>query len=145
MKHKIKKWTKRYLPAEIAGTLSALILPSIVFLFSRNTILSAFLATWGENIGFYAVMIISQIRSTKRKKGRYRFKEFRKDIRNMLLEFGPAEIFDSFIIRPGAMYFSIALFGNLQIGIVAGKIIADIIFYLITIASYQARKKYLKD
>ena len=51
--------------------------------------------------------------------------------------FGFAEYLDSFVIRPSA--------GNVALGLVLGKLIADVTFYVPTIFFYELRKKYIKN
>jgi pilus assembly protein TadC len=58
-------------------------------------------------------------------------------LRDLVLEFGPAEALDSLLLRPALMYAGILLAPNLALGVVAGKIAADICFYLPTILSYE--------
>jgi len=61
----------------------------------------------------------------------------------MVIEFGPAEILDSYLIRPLALYLCPLIIGQQIIGLIIGKYLADIIFYLPTITAYELRKKYL--
>lgn len=149
MKRKIKIWIKRYLPAEIFGTLFAIICPTIASLASSNFLIIAFAGAWGENIGFYGTMIVQEVAQTRRKyrelNKKYGWMAFVKNIRNIFLEFGAAETIDSLLVRPTTMYFGISFFSNLQFGIFIGKIIADLIFYIPAIISYELRKKYLID
>lgn len=149
MKNKIKTWLQRYLLAEIIGTLSAILLPTAVFLFTKNPVVIAFTGAWGENIGFYLTMIIKEMIQTnikyKELNRHYSYIAFAKDIRNIFLEFGLAETADSLFVRPATMYLSINFFSNLQIGIFIGKIMADILFYIPTVISYELRKKHLVD
>lgn len=149
MKQKLLTWLKRYLPAEILGTASAVGFPTIVALFSSNNILIAYVGTWGENLGFYGTMIVQEVLQTHKRyheSGRhYGWRAFAKDLRNIFLEFGVAESLDSLLVRPGLMYLSLAFFDNLQIGILAGKILADVVFYIPTAISFELRRKYLGD
>ena len=149
MKHKIKIWGQRYLLAEIIGTLCAIIIPTVVSLFSKNILIIALAGTWGENMGYYGVMIIREISQTIKKykelHKQYGYLAFVKNIRNIFLEFGVAETIDSLFVRPTTMYLSINIFQNIQLGILMGKIMADVIFYIPTIISYELRKKHLKD
>jgi hypothetical protein len=136
-------------PAEIIGTLSAIIFPTIISLFSDNLLLIAFVGTWGENIGFYGVMISQEITQTRRKykkyNKKYSGKAFTRDIRNIFLEFGLSESLDSLFLRPAMMYMGLSIFKNFQIGILVGKILADTVFYVPAIISYEFKKKYLLD
>ena len=149
MKSKIKKWVKRYLPAEIFGTLGAIIFPTAISFFSENILLIALAGTWGENIGFYGTMIFQEVSESIAKHRQlnknYGFLSFGKDIRNIFLEFGLAETADSLFVRPAIMFFTLSVIDNLQLGIFTGKIIADVIFYIPTVISYELRKKHLID
>ncbi len=148
LKDKLKNWIRRYLPAEILGTLFAVLLPSAFALVATdNKILIAFVGAWGENIGFYGTMIVQEILESLKKcratNKKYNYIAFAKDIRNIFLEFGAAETADSLFVRPATMYFGMGLFGNLQLGVLVGKIMADFIFYIPTVISYELRKKHL--
>ena len=63
----------------------------------------------------------------------------------VVIEFGPGEYLDTFIVRPFAMWFFPYIIGSLAIGIFLGKIVADIIFYIPTIIMYEIRKKNFDD
>ena len=63
----------------------------------------------------------------------------------MVLEFGTAEFLDSFVIRPFTMYIFPLLTHNLVLGLLVGKFVADIIFYIPTIIAYELRVKFGKD
>lgn len=108
---------------------------------THNAIGTALGGTWGENIAYYSFIIFRDFKRRPRKN----FSEFWKISRNLLIEFGPAEFLDSFFIRPTAMYFFPKLLNNIALGLVAGKLSADFIFYIPTILGYEFRKKYFKD
>lgn len=143
-KQKIKIWTKRYLPAEIVCTLTALVSASATHLLTKNDVLTALAGTWGENIGFYGVMIARDIHSStkhhKKSGNNYTFMSLFKNLRNIVLEFGPAEAIDSFVSRPFMMYIFPKVTGSIYIGIFLGKIAADIIVYIPVIASYELQQ-----
>lgn len=145
---KIKAWIKRYLPAEIAATLTAIIAGYLSNAVVKNDVITAFVATWGENIGYYGYIIISDITKSlaehKNNQIKYTILSFSKDIRNIIVEFGPAEFFDSFVIRPFAMLTFTKITGNVIAGIFIGKIAADVIFYFFAIIMFELRKKVFK-
>lgn len=147
-KKKVKNWLKRYLPAEILCTATAMIGALTVHYYTKNDILTALAGTWGENLGFYAVHIGRDIHDKKEQEksaGKsYTFISLFHNIKNTLLEFGPAEIIDSFLSRPFMMYFFPKITGNLHTGIFLGKIAADIIIYIPIIATYETRK-FIRD
>lgn len=136
MKGKLKVWFWRYLPAEVVGTLCAVVFPVFISSFSKNILVIALAGTWGENIGFYGTMVAREFIHTR---------TFTKSVRNIFLEFGVAEAADSFFIRPACMYFMLSLFSSLPLGILVGKVAADLIFYIPAIISFELRKKYLRD
>ncbi len=136
MKRKISTWIKRYLPAEILAVIGALLGGLIINVLFRNSVLTALGATWGENIGYYGIIILRDL-----KKQRHVFKV----IRNLILEFGPAEYLDSFLIRPFMMYFFPRILNNLTLGLIAGKFAADFIFYIPTIISYELKNKFIGE
>ncbi|MBP7671075.1 hypothetical protein KA119_02170 [Candidatus Gracilibacteria bacterium] len=145
---KTKEYAKRYLLAEIAGVTFAIIASTSVFFFTQNKILAAFAATWGENIGYYLAILLKEIHHSRQKHfleaQKYTLHSFSRNIRDIFLEFGPSEILDSFLVRPATMFFFTSFFANFQLGILVGKITADIIFYSFTILAYELRKKHLK-
>ena len=54
-----------------------------------------------------------------------------------VVEFGPAEIIDTALIRPAAMFLGSLATGNVIIGVLIGKVAADIVFYGLAITSYE--------
>ncbi|HNT29405.1 MAG TPA: hypothetical protein PKL83_00455 [bacterium] len=147
VKDKIKEWVKRYAPAEVVAICTALLGAGLFHLLFRNSITTALAGTWGENLGYYSVIIWQDTRRQSRDRRatgeRYRAQDVLLLIRNLVIEFGPGEYLDSFIIRPGCMYLFPRLTGNVMLGIAIGKIVADVIFYIPTIIAYEVRKKYL--
>lgn len=147
---KWKAWFKRYLPLEITGTITALLGAFLASALLGNEIVIAYAGTWGENVGFYGYAggreVREYLKRTAGKTGVGRTVHvFFKSIRNILLEFGPSETLDSFVLRPFFMYIFQVLFENLAVGVIVGKIAADIVFYCIAICSYECRKWYLGE
>lgn len=142
---KIKEWAKRYLPAEIVGTITAVSAASIAHILSDNPIFIAYIATLGEAIGFFSTIFIQYllIFSRKRKTENRRFSllDISKIISHILLEFGPAELIDSLVLRPFFMYLFPLLIESFTLGILLGKVAGDITFYLLVIFSYEMKKK----
>ena len=58
-------------------------------------------------------------------------------IGDLVLEFGAAEALDSLLLRPALMYAGMLLAPNRALGVVAGKLAADLVFYVPTIISYE--------
>jgi hypothetical protein len=94
---------------------------------------TAYAATIGEGIAFYAVLLIRDVR---RRPG------VARAVRGLVLEFGPAELLDTLAVRPGAMLLGPWLLGSVTFGVLAGKVAADLVFYAIAIVSYEAGRYY---
>jgi hypothetical protein len=142
---KIKEFSKRYLPAEIIGTLTAIGAASIAHLFSDNHVFIAYIATLGEAVGFFSTIFIQQFLTFSKKRKienkQFSLSDISKIISHVLLEFGPAEILDSLVLRPFFMYLFPSLVKNFTLGILLGKIAGDITFYLLVILSYEMQKR----
>lgn len=140
---------KRYLPAEIASIITTLISAGLAYQLTGNQLTTALAGTWGGNISYFGYILISDIIRTIKERHRagvpYTGKTFLKNLRDLALEFGVAEVIDSFFIRPMLMYYLPILLDNLSLGILLAKIAADITFYIPAIVSYELGKKYLKN
>ena len=54
-----------------------------------------------------------------------------------VVEFGPAELADTILIRPAAMFLGSLATGNILVGVLIGKVAADLAFYGLAITSYE--------
>lgn len=148
MKHKLREWSKRYLPAELVGVLFGLLAGVLAYFFSKNLIITAFVGTWAENLGYYGFIasrdIIACRKTHQNDKKKYGFLSFLKNMRDLFLEFGFSEVFDSFFIRPFCLYIFPVLLGNVALGLFVGMMVANVTFYVPTIIAYELKKKHLK-
>jgi ornithine decarboxylase len=53
------------------------------------------------------------------------------------VEFGPAELTDTLLVRPAAMFLGSLATGNVLVGVLIGKVAADLVFYGLAISSYE--------
>jgi hypothetical protein len=145
IKRKSKEWLQRYLPSEIAGTVSAIASASLARHFSSNMITIAYVGSLGESIGFFTTVFIQQLlvvtRKNKAQLKSFSVLDFTKIIGSMALEYGPAGIIDSFLLRPFFMYVFPSVLHNFTLGILVGKLVGDFTFYLMVILSYELKKK----
>ena len=136
-------WLRRYGVAELAGISTALVSAWVADVLGAHPFAVAFAATVGENFGFYATIIGRQVAADRRVAQRagepYVGRRVWRTTRELLLEFGPAELLDSLIIRPAAMGLGIRFLGR-DAGVVAGKLAADVTFYLPVILTYELRR-----
>jgi hypothetical protein len=147
MKQKIREWAWRYLPAEIVSVIITLLSAGITFELTGNYVTTALAGTWGGNIAYFGYILIADSMHTRKARHsegkRYTKKDLLGNLKELALEFGIAEVIDSFFIRPALMYYLPILLGNLSLGIFIAKIAADVTFYIPAIISYELRKKHL--
>lgn len=145
---KMREWLRRYGPAEIIGTVTAYISFFIVQDATDSNVAAAYAGTMGENIGFYGTMIAREVagdmKIARREGRRYSVRDAMKTAGKLITEFGHAETLDSLVIRPTTMGFGSRYLGR-GVGVVAGKIAADVSFYVPTVISYELRKRFLKS
>ncbi len=148
IKLKFKEWLRRYLPAEIVGTLAAIGAATVAHAFYSNLVLVAYIAAIGEAIGFYTTIFIRSLLAENKKqvseKKYFSFSNFLKIFLNTIIEFGPAGILDGLFLRPFFMYLFPTLLNNFSLGILAGKIVGDFTFYAVVIFSYELTKRVKK-
>lgn len=147
IKRKIKEWLKRYLLSEIVCTITALVAAIGARFFTSNMVIIAYVATIGEAIGFYSTIFIQEFiranQSVATKSGSFSFKHLTKIIGSLVLEFGPAGVLDGLFLRPFFMFVFPIILKNFTLGILIGKLVGDLAFYLLVIISYEL-KNYKK-
>jgi hypothetical protein len=136
LRRKIGGWLYRYLPAEFLGTICALLGASLAFALTGSETAAAISGAWGENVGFYGRLLARELDAASTLRGRLRA------VRDIALEFGPAEALDS-LLRPALMGLGIALLPELSWGVMAGKLAADLLFYGMAIAAYELRIRFV--
>ena len=139
----LTRWLRRYGPAEVTGIGTALLGSYVVHALTGNEIAAAFGGALGETLGFYGVIVGREIRTDRRTARAggvtYGPRAWLTTAANLMIEFGPAEILDSGIIRPAAMGFGTRLLGR-ALGVPLGKLAADVTFYVPVILLYEWRR-----
>jgi hypothetical protein len=148
VRRKLREWVGRYLPAEILGTVTALATAWTVHAASDSLISAAVAATIGESLGYYGFMVVREAfryDTRHRHHGRRRrlWLTGTRTVRDLLIEFGPAELVDTVLVRPLFMYLMPSLLHHFTAGILVGKLAADVIFYSLAISAYELRQQYL--
>ena len=142
-KSNFKEWFNRYKYAELASTSAALTTSLFSKIYSGITI--AYLITFAEYLAFYSAILISSYKKLNAKNKLLNqetsFKDFLLLLKNLVLEFGYPAFLDFLIVRPFCMYWMPILCGNYFLGIIFGKISADLCFYFFTIVNYEIIKK----
>lgn len=141
---KLREWLRRYLPLEIAATAAAVAGGLGAALVTANPVAIAYAGTWSENAGYYGVAFMREFnraapspQDATSTAQRWLARSLTAG-RRLVWEFGAAELVDSFLARPLCMYWGVTLTGQLAIGLIAGKLAADALFYAIAIVFYEA-------
>jgi hypothetical protein len=146
VKRKVIEWIKRYAPAEVLSLILTVIAAGLTFTYTDSYVAAALAGTWGGNIGFFGYILLADIfhdiKNCRAAGIPFTSKNIFMIIRSLLVEFGLAEIADSFFIRPFLMYYLPILCNDFSIGIILAKISADITFYIPAIFFYESNKRY---
>jgi hypothetical protein len=141
---KVREWLHRYGLAECAGITCALLGSFAVRHVGGSAIAAAYAAAWAESIGYASVVItkdlVAESRRARAGNASFGFGHAHRVGAGLLAEFGPSGILDTFVTRPLAMALGTRFLGP-ELGVVAGKISADIVFYLPVIFIYEHRKR----
>jgi hypothetical protein len=141
-RQKLREWGRRYLPCEIAGTAGELGGAGLAYLMTGSITAAAIVATIGASAGYYAAAYTAAVRTTYANHSHLPWLPRllvanALALRSVAIEFGPAEVIDTLLIRPLAYYLGPLLFGGMVAGWIFAKVVADIGFYVLAIFSYE--------
>jgi hypothetical protein len=149
MKHKVKEWLKRYLIPEAISIVATVLSALIAFKLTNNRIATALISTWVGNIGYFGSIIIFDMIHTRNllaSKGRqYTASTFGKNMKALAVEFGFAEVIDTLLVRPVLMYYMPIWLGDMTLGSIVAKVVADVTFYVPAIVGYELSKKKMRN
>jgi hypothetical protein len=143
VREKLPQWLSRYGVAECAGVACALVASLAARAATKNAIAAAYAGAWGETIGYAGVIITrdfwAEARGARAVRQRLTVRRGMRVLFSLLAEFGPAGLLDTLVTRPFAMGVGARLLGPV-LGLVAGKLAADALFYVPVIFMYERRK-----
>ncbi|MDB5234138.1 MAG: hypothetical protein JWR44_1131 [Hymenobacter sp.] len=149
MRERLREWLRRYLPAELLSVVATLVAAGLVLRATHSGLRAALAATWAGNVAYFGYLLVQDVRLAyrlRRRRGQpYTQRTFGHNLRALAVEFGPAEVLDSLLIRPALMYYLPRWLGHFAAGIVLAKLLADVSFYVPAILSYELSKKRLRD
>jgi hypothetical protein len=148
---RIAQWIARYLPLEVFGTLAAVAGSWVAYEASGSILVAAVAGTLAEGVGYYALVVARGIRGHRasprvaRVGGRARRVALASilTLRGMLAEFGPAEVLDTIVVRPTLLVAAAAWLGPSPTGWLVGKLAADVVFYVVAIASFELGRRII--
>ncbi|MEI7724312.1 MAG: hypothetical protein WCK09_04360 [Bacteroidota bacterium] len=146
MKFRIKEWFRRYAWAEVVSTIFTFLAGWAASGMTKDAVAIAYAGTIGATAGFYGFIFIRDIYHSfvKHEPDSIRSKSLliARCLRNMGFEFGLAELIDFLVVRPLCLLYGPVILQNYFWGILAGKTVADIIFFSISILMFEIRKKH---
>lgn len=134
---KLREWAARYLPAEALSLAATLGAAGLVYRATHHGVPAALAATWAGNVAFFGYIIGRDV-------WRARPLSWARAVRvgrALLLEFGAAEVLDSFFIRPALLYYVPRWLGHFGWGVVLAKFAADVTFYVPAIIGYELSRR----
>ena len=147
LRAKVYQWVSRYGLAECGGITCALLGSFIVRRWTGNAIAAAYGGAWGESIGYSAVIVgrdfLAAARARQASGRTFGVGSAAGVVAGLIAEFGPSGILDTFVVRPFTMGVGAHLLGP-QLGLIAGKLAADVFFYVPTIFMYERKKQWLR-
>lgn len=134
-------WLARYLVPEILGTVAALLAAWGSYELTGSLAVAAIAGTVAETIGYYAVIVVRTVRGHASTVGP--LGTLWRSIRSLAAEFGPAELVDTLLVRPTLLWAIPLAMGATPLAWLVGKIASDVVFYAITITSFELAKRVI--
>jgi ornithine decarboxylase len=128
-------WVRRYLPSELAGTAALLVVGLVVLDRTGSALGTAVLGTLAESVGFYAVALGRIVVELRRSGTRRRL--LLRALGLGFAEFAPAELLDTLLVRPLLLFLGATLVPNAAVGLIVGKLLADVVFYVLAASAYR--------
>lgn len=147
-RHKATEWIRRYLPLEIAGWVAELGSAAVAYAWTGSLVAAAMAATIGSSVGYYTPAYINAVRWSKRPKDTRPWWVSMAvtqglALRSLAVEFGPAEVIDTAVVRPALIYATPVVLGHVVWGWIVGGFLADVLFYVWTIFSYERLRRFI--
>jgi uncharacterized membrane protein len=116
----------------------------LVYGWTGSLAAAAVAATIGSSVGYYLPAYINAVRwSASAAPGRRASLSHLLALRSLAVEFGPAELVDSLVMRPILIYAGPVMLNHVVLGWIVGGVLADITFYVCAICSYERFKSLL--
>lgn len=141
-----RAWLRRYLPAELAGTAVAVGAGLAAHAGTGSTAAAALTGAAAETVAYYGWFAGVELRHHWRALAgapRRTGTALRRTGRDLAVEFGAAEALDT-LARPALMYAGPLVVPPVGLGLLAGKIAADLVFYALAITGYELRQRRIR-
>lgn len=136
------RWLRRYGPAEMLALVGSLAGYLLLDLTTGNHAAAAYGAAVGDNGAYYGFLFAREVasRAAPVRRPSDRVRVCARSIRALTCEFGPAEVLDSAIVRPGCTSIATAALGPVA-GVLVAKVVADLAFYVPVICTFELRRR----
>jgi hypothetical protein len=126
-----EEWLRRYAPAELLALIGAVAGYLLADLATHHAAAAAYGAAVGDNVAYYGLLTAREVIARS---------QVLSAVGALAIEFGPAEALDGVFIRPACTALGAAALGPVA-GVLAAKVVADLVFYVPVITSYELRKR----
>ena len=134
-------WLRRYGPAEVVCLVTMLAASIVAARLTASPPLLAASAIAGATVGFYGVLVVAVLREQRLvvdpARPRYATRLASRTVLLLTAEFGAAELLDTFVWRPALMMAAVVLLHEPVWGLLAGKAVADVLFYVVSSFGYR--------
>jgi hypothetical protein len=136
------RWLRRYGPAELLALIGALAGYVSLQLVTGSQAAAAYGAALGDNVAYYGFLFAREVacRAGRARRPSGRLHAVAQSLRALTCEFGPAEVLDSTVVRPGCTAIATGALGTAA-GVVVAKVTADLLFYVPVICTYELRRR----
>lgn len=146
LRGRLRDWRRRYLLAEVAGTVAALAAGLSVYAGTGSLATAAMAASLAETAGYYAGILRRTWPDLLRRHAGVRGpRRVLRTARSALAEAGDyavAETADTLLVRPGLIFLAAGWSsGSMAVGLLIGKVVADLAFYSVVIPTYELRRR----
>lgn len=140
--HTLAFWVRRYAPAELACLVTMLAASVLASTLTTSAPLLAASAIGGATVGFYGVLVVAVWREQRTVVASgttgYARRVAARTVLLLVAEFGTPEILDTFLWRPALMIAGVSLLENPILGLLAGKLASDTLFYALSAVGFRA-------
>jgi hypothetical protein len=146
MRATLRDWGRRYLLAEVVGTLAALAVALLVHATTGSLATAALAASVAESVAYYAIVLRRLLPALwLRHEGQPPARRLLHTARGSVVEcsdFLAAELLDTLLLRPLLIWLAAGWAGShIGWGLLIGKLLADLGFYAVVIPTYELRKR----
>jgi hypothetical protein len=136
------RWLRRYGPAEVVALVGSLAGYFLLALATGSHAAAVYGASIGDNAAYYGFLFAREVARPARLARRpcNRLRVVVRSLRALTCEFGPAEVLDTTIVRPGCTAIATPALGPAA-GVLTAKVVADVIFYVPVICTYELRRR----